>query len=509
MSNTTQQATSSYRKIVSSTAIFGGAQFMNLIMNIVRGKLVAFLLHSTGMGIMSLLQNAANTIQQFSLLGINISAVRQISQVEKEGKEEALSATVRLVRMLIFAASCLGLVFTLACSPLMSKISFGTTEYVSFFLLLGLAVFLNVMSAGEMAVMQGLRRYKQLAFCSIIPAVCGLLISIPIYYYWGVQGIVPAMIISGAIYYAAIRFYSYRDQSHPKPPRPSLRTIWTEGQEIIQFGLVMTIGSVVGAITTYAITAFVSNIGSVDDVGFYQAANFITMQYISMIFTAMATDFYPRLSALIQSKAEAHQLVNQQTEVVLFLVTPLSMLMILTAPLLITVLLTNEFQEIRTIVCYMGLAGIFKALCFPMDYIAYAKGDKKYILWIETIWGNAKTFCVIALFYYFYGLNGLGYGALCSAVIDVVVSIVLTRLRYGFLLSAPVVRLLAVMLTLSVGCFMAAFISSAPISYAVMSLTTGACIIYSLAGLNRRLDFRAIVQRLRKKDNNIKTPDAP
>lgn len=222
---TTQQTTSNYRKIVSSTAIFGGAQAVNLIMNAVRGKLVAFLLNSTGMGIMSLLQNAANTIQQLSLLGINISAVRHISQVDKDGQEEVLSASVKIVRILIFATSCLGLLFTLAFSPLMSKISFGTMDYISAFLLLSLAVFFNVMSSGEMAVMQGLRRYKQLAFCSIVPAICGLLISIPIYYFWGVQGIVPAMILSGAIYYAAIRYYSYREPSHLKKPRPSFKTI--------------------------------------------------------------------------------------------------------------------------------------------------------------------------------------------------------------------------------------------------------------------------------------------
>jgi hypothetical protein len=170
--------------------------------------------------------------------------------------------------------------------------------------------------------------------------------------------------------------------------------------------------------------------------------------------------------------------------------------------LLINILLTNEFQSIRTIVYYMGMAGIFKALCFPMDYIAYAKGDKKYIMWIETIWGNTKTFTVIALFYYFFGLDGLGYGALCSAVIDVIVSIILTRLRYGFRLSATELRLLTIMLTLAVGCFMATFISSTPLSYTVTSLTTGICIAYSLIGLNHRLDFRAIAKILRKKVNS-------
>lgn len=499
--DTQQQATSSYRKIVSSTAILGGAQFASVLMNIIRGKLIAILLHSAGMGVMSLLQNAANTIQQFALLGINISAVRHISQTEEQKSPEALALTVRIVRSMVFIASCLGLLFTLLLSPLMSKVSFGTMEYVSFFLLLSLSVFFNVMAMGETAVMQGLRRYKQLAFCSVVPPLCGLLVSIPIYYLWSIKGIVPAMIVSSAIYYIVMRHYSFRQKDSLKnKERLSIHTIWNEGQDIIRLGFVMTIGTVVGAITTYILTAFISNMGQVEDVGFYQAANFIAMQFINMIFTAMATDFYPRLSALIQTQQkEAHSLVNQQTEIVLLVVTPLSMLMILTAPLLISLLLTSEFQAIRQMIYFMGLAGLFKALSFPMDYMAYAKGDKKYIFWIETIWSNLKTFSVIAGFYYIYGLDGLGYGALCSSVIDVLVSTVLFRLRYGFRHSLIVGRLLLTMLLLTAICFAGAFVETMWIRYTMMGLSTLICIIFSLSELNKRLDISTILKRITHK----------
>jgi O-antigen/teichoic acid export membrane protein len=366
-------------------------------------------------------------------------------------------------------------------------------------LLLSISVFLSILGTGEMTVMQGLRRYKQLAFCSIVPPLCGLLLSVPIYYVWGIDGIVPAMILSGAIYYLVMRHYSFRDRRNKSEKEQlSLRTVWKQGHDIIQLGLVMTFGTIVGTITTYSLMAFISNMGSVSDVGFYQAANIITVQYVSMIFTAMATDYYPRLSAVYHdSKAEAHLLVNQQTEVVLLSITPLAMLMILTAPLLISILLTDEFQTIRPLIYFLGLANIFKALCFPMDYIAYAKGDKKYILWVETVWGNFKTFTVIAGCYLQFGLIGLGYGALASAIIDVLVSIVLTRWRYGFRLSGSVLRLLAVMLLLSLSCFFGAFAESNTMSYAIMSATTLFCIGYSLAMLNRRMNLVAVLKRMK------------
>ncbi len=495
--NTTSNA-NSYRKIVSSTAIFGGAQFFNVAVNLVRGKLVAIILQSAGMGVMTLLTNAANTIQQFAILGMNISAVKTISQVNGKGGEEALEFIIRIVRSLFLMAALFGMVLMLATSPLVSEMSFNSNDYIPMLLLLSVPVFLNILGSGEMAVMQGLRRYKQLAFCSVVPPLCGLLLSVPIYYVWGIEGIVPAMILSGAVYYLFVRYFSYHPVHTRKRPPLSLSTIWKYGHDIIQLGIVMTIGTIVGAVTTYCLTAFISHRGAVSDVGFYQAANMITVQYVSMIFTAMATDYFPRLSACFQKDSEAASLlVNQQTEVVLLSITPLAMLMILTAPLMISLLLTNEFQVIRPLIYYVALANIFKALCFPMDYIAYAKGDKKYIFWIETVWGNAKTFGVMAGGYVLFGLQGLGYGALAAAVIDVTVSIVLTRLRYGFRHTASVVRLLTIMLALALLCFAATFIGNLWISYGVMTVTTVACIVFSLYQLNRRMDLLATLKRIR------------
>ena len=61
---------STYRRIMSSTAIFGGAQALSVFVNIIRAKLVASILHSRGMGMSSVITNAANGLQQLSLLGL-------------------------------------------------------------------------------------------------------------------------------------------------------------------------------------------------------------------------------------------------------------------------------------------------------------------------------------------------------------------------------------------------------------------------------------------------------
>ena len=490
-----------YRRIVSSTAIFGGAQVLTVLVNIIRGKLVASILHSAGMGMSSVINNAANAIQQFSLMGLNMAAVPDVSKANTNEDPKVLEFTVRIVRRLVILASVLGLAATLALSPLISKLSFGTSGYTRYFLLLSVAVFFNVMGSGELAIMQGLRHYKRLAFCNIVPPCCALLLSIPIYYIWGVEGIVPAMIVLSISYYAVVRLLSYRYRCpRQERDRISLRTLWTHGSSILKFGMMITVSILVGTVTTYALTAFISRHGSLADVGFYQAGGAITTQYIGLIFTAMAADFYPHLSELLEkSTADAFRFVNQQMEIIVLIVAPMVMLLILSAPLAIRILLTEEFLTIQRMVCFLGLAGIFKALCFPMDYIAYASSDTRYILWVETIWGNTKTFTIIAGSYWLMGLDGLGYGALASSVIDFIVCLVLFPWRYRFHITPATFRLITVMTVLATACLLCSFITHAALRYTLISSFTLFSIVLSIRLLDRRMNLWDFLGRFKLK----------
>lgn len=491
---------SAYRRIVSSTAIFGSAQVLNILVNIIRGKLVAYILHSTGMGIASVFTSAANTIQQFALMGLNISAVPPISQADNDGDQRVLAFTIRLVRRIVLLASLLGLIITVILSPVLSHTSFSDQSYIPYFMLLSLAVFFNVMGTGEMAVMQGLRRYKMLAFCSVVPPICGLALSVPIYFIWGIEGIVPAMIVINLIYFIVIRMLSYRNKQGETQKKITMKQMWSQGRGIIKFGAIMTFGSLLGTLTTYALIAFISNVGSIEDVGFYQASNVITSQYTGLVFTAMATDYFPHLSGLVKTNMqEAFRVINQQTEVIMLIITPLAMLLILTAPLAIRLFLTEEFLSIERMICFIGLASVFKALCFPRDYIIFAKGDNKIILWVETVWGCTKTFSIMSLFYYFLGLDGLGYGALCVAIIDVIVSLILIPWRYGFQFTRKTINLIIITSIMATICLLGSLIPSTVEKYAVMSTITAVCSVYCFVQLNKRMDLRAIVSRMKNK----------
>ena len=226
----------------------------------------------------------------------------------------------------------------------------------------------------------------------------------------------------------------------------------------------------------------------------------ITVQYTGLVFTAMATDYYPNLSSLIKTNIqEAFRVVNQQTEITMLMITPLAMILMLTAPLAIRILLTEEFLSIERMVCFMGMATVLKALCFARDYIIYAKGDNKMIFWVEAVWGSAKTFVIMAVFYYFLGLDRLGYGALCVSVVEVIVSLILIPWRYHFRFTRKTINLIIITTVMAAICLTGSQIPSTLEKYAVMGIINAVCIGYCIIQLNKRMDLRAIISRYKNK----------
>ena len=79
-------------------------------------------------------------------------------------------------------------------SPWLSQWAFDSPDYVWGFVWLGLAVLFRQLTAGNLAILQGFRRLKWLANANVIGNTVGLGLTLPLYYFLGLEGIVPAII---------------------------------------------------------------------------------------------------------------------------------------------------------------------------------------------------------------------------------------------------------------------------------------------------------------------------
>lgn len=417
---------SAFREIIKGTAIFGGTQMISMLAGLLRGKFLAIILGAHGMGISSLLSSAIQPVQQFFAMGLPSAAVSSIAHTEDESEKRRRATALRRSTLLLAIAAA---VFIILSSKLFSIVTFGKEQdYTLWFAALSAAIFLNMLAACENTILQSFRRLKCLALCNIATAVSGVLIGIPIICVMGVEGIVPSMIMTAVISWSFARW-------HTQKMRISTRQPWREtlslSREMIMLGITMMVAALLGSLSIYAVNTFINNSGTTEHVAFYQTASIITVQCTTMVFTALATDYYPHLTQVIDDKLKTLRLINQQSQIVILITAPISALLMVCAPVVVRVLFTSEFDTIVPLVQMMSFAFLMRAYYFPLDYICLAKGDKAFFFCIEGIWTNAKMLLLFIGGYHFFGLTGLGYAAVINGLLDSIASTIMVRWRYG------------------------------------------------------------------------------
>lgn len=478
-----QDRENSYSTILKRISSFGGVQVFNIFINIARGKFVAMFLGPEGMGVSSLFSSSSSSLQQLGSLGLNLAIVKETAA----GKDNpaTLSVTMAIVARLIVFTSVLGGLICFLCAPLLSRITFGNSDYTLPFMFLSLSVAFSIGGAGYLALLQGLSEVKRLSKASLAGGLTGLFCGVPLYYFFGNDGIVPAMIILSVVmllfYYISLR----RSVKFDK-----VRFIWKCHKPIVRrlisLGLMLMAGSLAGTIVLYVINLFIRSLGSVEDVGLFQAANSITNQYTGVVFSALAMDYFPRLSAAIKKGDAFHSIIDRQTELVLYFVTPLVIALIISAPILIKILLTSRFLTVIPLVRWLGFGIFIQAIAFPLGYIFVASDNRKLYIWMEIIWANTLWLACSIVGYYTWGLNGLGYSLAFRSFIDLLMYWYLFKRKYGYSYSRGVWKTLAASVTLTGSCFLISF-TEWTAKYVVISAFLICSLVLSFVRLKSRL----------------------
>lgn len=476
----------SYRNILKGTSIFGGVQVLQVLINLVRGKFVAMFLGPEGMGIASLFTTSSNTIQRFSSLGVNLAIVREVSHNSDD--ENKLSSVMTVVKKLLVLTSLLGAcICALFCVPL-SILTFGSSDMAWQFVLLGVAVALGTAGAGKLSVLQGLHEVKRLSMASVTGGLCGLFIGVPLYYFFGNKGIVPAMVALSLTMYV---FYSVslRKAAGDMPRLHGFR--WREHspmvRRLVQLGLLMMASDLIGSGVGYILNVFIRYFSDYSTLGLYQSANSITNQYSGMVFAAMAMDYFPRLSKSSDDNVVMRMIVNRQTEIVSLIVAPAMILLIATAPLIIRVLLTSEFQSVLPLMRWFGLGVLMKALAYPMGYISLAKGNKRLFFWLEGVTGNLLTLTLSCVLFYFCGLIGLGYALVLDNAICILIYYAVNHRLYAFGFTGAALKEMCVAVVVVAICFIFSYVDSGPIAWTGMALVCAGSLAYSILQIKKVL----------------------
>lgn len=481
----------SYKQIFKATSIFGGVQVFNILVSVIRSKFIAIFLGSAGMGIVGLLNSTISLIGAMTNFGLSTSAVKDVSVAHSTGNEDRVGFVVSIVRRWVWATGFLGTFIVLCLSPWLSQAAFGNSNFIWTFALISITLLFNQLNVGNLVVLQGMRKIQYLAKSSLVGSVLGLIVTVPLYYFFGENGIVPALIIASIASFVISKFFAKK--VHIQKHQVNMQLMFSEGKNMLKMGFLISFNGLLFIATTYVVQLFISNRGGISQVGLFTAGFSIINTYMGLVFTAMGTDYYPRLSAVANSNELSKKAINQQAEISILILGPVIMVFLVFIKLIILILYSHKFVGIEDMVLWLALATFFKAGSWSIAFLFLAKGKGKLYFWNE-LFAN----CYVLLFdlagYYFWGLPGLGMSCCLSYMVYFGQVFLISKTKFQFSFERSFLKIFAIQFVMAICCFGVVKFVDKPYSYLVGTLFITLSGWFSYYELDKRLGIRMVLR---------------
>ncbi|HVW13935.1 MAG TPA: O-antigen translocase [Mucilaginibacter sp.] len=487
---------SSYRQIFKTTSIFGGVQVFNIIINIIRSKLIAILLGPAGMGIVGLLNSTTTIVGNITNCGLSTSSVKNVAAANASGDMEKVSKVIGVLRRLVWITGVTGAIIMFFAARWLSELTFNNRDYTYAFMALSITLLFTQVNAGQMVVLQGLRKIKYLALADLIGTIIGLVVSVPIYFVWRTAGIVPAIIITSVCMVALSWYFSSKIKLEKY--KVTVELLRTEGREMITMGFFLSFSGLITLAASYVVRIFINREGGIEQVGLYNSGFAIITSYVGLVFTAMATDYYPRLSAVAYSNRELKRVINQQAEIAVLIISPIISIFLVYINFVVIILYSSKFSGVDGMIHWAALGMIFKAASWSIGFILLAKGESKVFFWNELL-NNIYTLVLNLVGYHYGGLSGLGISFLVGYFIYFFQVFFLAKIRYEFSFEKDFFVIMLVQLLINVSCFLLVLFLHRPYNYLGGTIFILLSFLYTFRELDKRLALKSFLMKFKQR----------
>jgi O-antigen/teichoic acid export membrane protein len=466
----------SYSEILKATSIFGGVQIFNIIIQILRSKFIAIILGPTGMGVIGLFMSAIGVISGLTGFGLGTSAA----------KIQIISA---IVKKLMLFTGVLGLIITIFFSPVLSHFTFNNNQYTISFILLSITLLFIQLNSSNLVLLQGFRKIKELAKANMYGSFFSLIITIPLYFFFKINGIVPGIIFSTIIVFLFSKFYVKKLKI--KKVEVSNKIVFKEGSNILKMGFLINLSGLLTVGASYLVRIYVSNKGGLEQVGLYNAGFAIINTYFGLILTAMSTDYYPRLASISDNIFESNKLINQQAEIAILIISPILLIFIIFIKPIIYLLYSSQFFAAYNMIIWASIGMFFKTATWAIGFLLLAKNSNK-IYFFSELFSNIILLVLNILGYKYLGLKGLGISFLISYLISLVQVFLIIKKYFSFSFELEFLKIFTINLILSSLCLLILFFTTNIIAYFLGLLLITISIVYSIFQLNKRVNIRTL-----------------
>lgn len=433
------------RRVAGAMGLFSGTQVFGILCSVIRTKIVAVWVGQAGIGLLAILSVAVEFLSSVGQMALRTTSVRLVSLAD--GKSDILEKC-RLISHTAGRCAVGAVIGCMLLSPLLSLVTFGDYSRTATFAVLSVVLFLNTLVAARQGMLQGLGRLRDLAGGSVMAAVFSLIVTVPLIYFLRINGIVPVILTCSVV--TAAMFILPRAMSIPMLPAGCIsRSGYSAaGRRLLRFGLWLTVAGSITWLCEYIFMAWLRGHDGEEMVGLYQAGHTLTVKYVGIVFTAMAMEYYPRVTSASANPVRMSVFASHELGLVLKIATPVAILFMLTVPWVVTVLYSSDFLPVTGFVRMAVPATMLRAASWCLGFVILARGEGAVFALTESI--SAVTSLLLnVICYCHWGLTGLGASYLATYAVYTPLVALTVGCRYRVALRPKALILLAISLLLT------------------------------------------------------------
>jgi PST family polysaccharide transporter len=418
----------SYRQILKSTSIVGGATVASLVFGLVRSKILALLVGPAGIGLFGVLNVLFNTGTTVAGLNLQSTGVRQVGATPPDSPERARAET-GLWLFAWLAAIIGGFAFWLferfVYVPSTPALVGGPS-----FPWIALAVGLSTLNGAQLVLLQVYGKIAAIAYVRLLGAFLSMILAVLAVYVLGTTGLYVAVL---AVPLAGIAVAFLWSRGTGRQIRTRLG-YWVIGEwrTLTIMGAGLTAASITGNGSQLLLRSIITEQGGLSAAGLFQAAWTLTNVNLSVILSAMAVDYYPRLTALARYPDKLAETLNQQLRIALLLAGPILTFAVGFAPFLIRLLYSDSFVGASHMLQLQIAGDVLKLATWSMGYVLLALNATVGFF----VAGATFDIAIVVLVWILYpliGLDSAGLGYIIALVLSMLVSLLLIA-RHGIVI---------------------------------------------------------------------------
>lgn len=389
---------SDFIKVFSFTAL---STFIKLITGFITVKVVAVIIGPSGIALLGQLRNFITISNTIATGGINIGVTKYIAE-KKEYPKIVKYYIGTSIKITLLLSSIVGLIIIFLNKYLAYQI-LKNSAFSYIFIILGCTIILYALNSLFLSILNGFKEFKKFITVNIITSITGLVFSVSLVYLWELKG----ALISAVTYQSVIVFATFilllksswfsKEFLLGKLKLSCLRNL--SKYSLMAFVSILTVPLSQLIVRTYVISQL-----SIDEAGLWESVVRISNMYLMVITSSLSVYYLPTISEISNNKVYPEIIKSLKT--ILPIVISLGAGVFLFRGLIIKILFSSEFIEMKKLFLFQILGDIFKITGWLFSYALVAKTVTKYFIYTEIIFSFLYTILAIVLVN-FIGIQGM------------------------------------------------------------------------------------------------------